>query len=128
LSLLKTERIMVPQAQLHKGAAMTRKNAKDNVRATRSMRVVSSHEDAPAGQVLRRPSGYYWALAEGTEEYGPYASYEEALADMMAADGEAPEPGESLHEAESELGIADWIDPETGDPAEGWSRPHFSGD
>jgi hypothetical protein len=109
---------------MQKEVAMTRKKAND-IRATRSMRVVSSHdEEETVGQVLRRPSGYYWALLEG-KEFGPYPSYEEALADMMAADGESPEPGESLHEAESELGIADWIDPETGDPAEGWSRPHL---
>lgn len=35
------------------------------------------------------------------------------------------EPGESLQEAEDELGIADWIDPDTGDPAEGQSHPHI---
>jgi hypothetical protein len=28
------------------------------------------------------------------------------------------EPGESLEEAEDELGISDWIDPDTGLPAE----------
>ena len=28
------------------------------------------------------------------------------------------EPTESLEEAESELGLADWIDPDTGEPAE----------
>ena len=28
------------------------------------------------------------------------------------------EPGESVAEAESELGMADWIDPDTGEPAE----------
>ena len=27
--------------------------------------------------------------------------------------------------AESELGIPDWIDPETGEPAEGLSPPHL---
>ena len=32
---------------------------------------------------------------------------------------EAPEPGETLSEAESELGINDWIDPETGAPEKG---------
>lgn len=35
------------------------------------------------------------------------------------------EPGESLQEAEDELGISDWIDPDTGDPAEGLSPPHI---
>jgi len=30
-----------------------------------------------------------------------------------------------LHEAESDIGIADWIDPQTGEPAEGQSPPHL---
>jgi hypothetical protein len=41
---------------------------------------------------------------------------------------EAPEPGESLAEAESELGINDWIDPETGEPPEGQSPPRLEED
>jgi len=37
----------------------------------------------------------------------------------MQANGDgAPEPGETLEEAESEIGIADYLDPETGAPAE----------
>ena len=28
------------------------------------------------------------------------------------------ESGEALHQAESELGISEWIDPDTGDPAD----------
>jgi hypothetical protein len=39
--------------------------------------------------------------------------------------GLEPEGGESpLHEAENEIGIADWIDPDTGEPAEE-SIPHI---
>jgi hypothetical protein len=34
-------------------------------------------------------------------------------------------PDESLEEAESEIGINEWIDPETGEPAEGQSPPHL---
>ena len=48
-----------------------------------------------------------------------------AQADRDATDEETPEPGETLQEAEDEIGIADWIDPETGEPAEGQSRPRF---
>ena len=62
------------------------------------------------------------------QEIGPFLSVEEAQADMQAASGEAPEPGETLQEAESELGISDWIDPDTGEPAEGWSNPHLDRD
>ena len=42
---------------------------------------------------------------------------------IPAADAIAP--AESLEEAESELGMNDWIDPETGEPAEGQSPPHL---
>jgi hypothetical protein len=41
------------------------------------------------------------------------------LQDMNAATEGALECGETLEEAEDELGIADWVDPDTGEPAEG---------
>mgnify|MGYP003385806900 CR=1 FL=1 len=80
------------------------------------------------GHVMKRPDGYYWRTADELQEFGPFDSLESAWADMEAADEESPAPGESLREAESEIGIADWIDPETGEPAEGLSPPHFEGD
>jgi hypothetical protein len=44
---------------------------------------------------------------------------------MGAVDEETSEPGESLQEAEDEIGIADWVDPDTGELAEGQSSPRF---
>lgn len=76
-------------------------------------------------QIVMRPDGYYWVAHDGREVFGPFLTLENARADRDMADEEAPEPGETLQEAESELGIAEWIDPETGDPAEGQSRPHL---
>ena len=78
-------------------------------------------EQAPephAGRVVERPDGFYWERSEG-EMAGPYATLAEAEADMLA-DGAAEEAEgtESLQEAESELGISEWIDPDTGGPAE----------
>lgn len=35
------------------------------------------------------------------------------------------EPGETLQEAEEEIGINPWLDAETGEPAEGQSPPHL---
>ena len=35
------------------------------------------------------------------------------------------EPAESLREAEEEIGINEWLDPDTGEPAEGQSPPHI---
>ena len=78
------------------------------------------------GQIFLRPDGYHWLAPDGKQEFGPFATLEEALTDMQAVDAETSEPGETLEEAENELGIADWIDPDTGEPAEGLSTPHLS--
>jgi hypothetical protein len=81
------------------------------------------HNDA--GAVLRRPDGWYWLAAEGDQAFGPFASRAAALADRDLCNDESPEEGETLREAELELGLADWIDAETGLPAEGQSTPHL---
>jgi hypothetical protein len=82
-----------------------------------------SHIDA--GRIVARPDGYHWIAPDGKREFGPFETLELALADMDAGDEFASVPAESLQEAESEIGIADWIDPETGEPAEGQSPPHL---
>lgn len=81
--------------------------------------------DSRDEQIMVRPDGYYWQVPDGKQEFGPFESLELVLADMGAADEQAPEPGETLQEAEGEIGIADWIDPETGEPAEGQSPPRL---
>lgn len=81
--------------------------------------------DSRIEQVRVRPDGHYWQASDGKKEFGPFESLELALADMGAADEQAPVPGETLQEAEDEIGIADWIDPETGAPAEGQSPPRL---
>lgn len=80
------------------------------------------------GQIVLRPDGYHWQDPDGKQEFGPFATLELAMADMLSSGGDddLAEPGESLEEAEDELGISDWIDPETGSPAEGLSTPHLS--
>lgn len=119
----------MPVPGQQEGADMPRKKADASSHETPSMKAVPETVEVLVGQVLRRPGGYYWSLTDGGREFGPYDSFEEAQADMeAAADLEAPEPGESLQEAESELGIADWIDPDTGEPAEGMSPPHLDND
>lgn len=97
-------------------------------RQTPAMKAVPETLDGLGEQIVKRPDGYYWTAPDGKHEFGPFPGFEEALADMQAADAEAPEPGESLQEAESELGISDWIDPDTGEPAEGLSPPHLDGE
>jgi hypothetical protein len=75
-------------------------------------------------RIVARPDGYYWIGHDGKQEFGPFASIESARADLQAFDENALGPGETLQEAEDEIGISDWIDPETGEPAEGPSLPH----
>jgi hypothetical protein len=68
-------------------------------------------------RILERPDGFYWQATEGGREYGPFPTLLEAVDDMEAGDT-GLEVGTSLREAEDEIGIADWIDPDTGQPAE----------
>jgi hypothetical protein len=76
-------------------------------------------------RILNRPDGYHWVSADGHDEYGPFETWAAASADMEAADEAVPTDGETLQEAESDIGQADWIDPATGDPAEGQCPPHL---
>lgn len=75
-------------------------------------------------RIFERPDGFYWQA--GGREYGPFSSLAEAELDMDGADFDEGAPG-LLQAAESEIGIADWIDPETGRPAEE-SVPHLEDD
>lgn len=68
--------------------------------------------------VVERPDGYYWQDKLTNKLYGPFSTLREAVEDMQVSDDEIYGEGESLEEAESEIGMADWIDPETGEPAE----------
>ncbi|HXM80536.1 MAG TPA: hypothetical protein VN929_01280 [Burkholderiales bacterium] len=78
----------------------------------------SPKEEAPRGRIIERPDGFYWQSKESGEESGPFSTLAEAEADMQSAgDGEL-ESSSTLQEAESELGISEWIDPDSGVPAE----------
>jgi hypothetical protein len=74
-----------------------------------------------AGRVIERADGFYWEGKQG-ESHGPFTTLAEAEADLLAggaaAEEEDVEVPEGLQEAESELGISEWIDPDTGGPAE----------
>lgn len=72
-----------------------------------------------AGALLRHADGYYWVAPDGRQEFGPFATAQEALDDMYTAADDSIEPGETLEEAERELGLADWVDADTGELAEG---------
>ncbi|MFN3751902.1 MAG: hypothetical protein ACK4SR_11085 [Thiobacillus sp.] len=74
-------------------------------------------------RIIERPDGFYWMDAETGEEYGPFDSLLEAVQDMEYTADSDYGPGETIEEAEEEIGISDWIDPETGDPADESHRP-----
>ncbi len=84
--------------------------------------------DIPAedlSRIAERPDGFYWLDEANGEQFGPFPTLLAAVQDMQAAgNGEALEEGESLQEAEAEIGINEWIDPDTGLPAEE-STPRF---
>jgi hypothetical protein len=69
-------------------------------------------------RITERPDGFYWLDKDNGESYGPFASLLEAVEDMQYDPDSDYEPGESLEEAEAELGIAGWVDPDTGEMAE----------
>ena len=87
--------------------------------------VAGMDEETDDIEIVSRPDGYYWVAPDGRQEIGPFESRELALSDMELAEGESPEPGESLQEAEDEIGISDWIDPDTGGPSESQSGPRL---
>ena len=89
---------------------------------------VTQNEEALQGRVLERPDGFYWESKATRGPRGPFETRAEA--DMLAG-GAAAEDVEAadleegtLQEAESELGISSWIDPDTGGPAED-NVPHI---
>ena len=71
-----------------------------------------------ASRVVARPDGYYWVADNGRQEFGPFATAIDALA--LCEKGSRPgwNPAGPIAEAEAEFGIAEWVDPETGIPAE----------
>jgi hypothetical protein len=83
---------------------------------------------ADAGALIEHPDGWYWVAPDGRQQFGPFNSAEDARADRDRYDEESLGAPETLHEAERDIGIADWIDPDTGEPPDGRSAPHIEGE
>ncbi len=69
--------------------------------------------------IFERPDGFYWQDRLTGKEYGPFRTLGEAAHEMEYNDESDFEPGETLAEAEDELGLSGWIDPDTGELSEG---------
>ncbi|MFZ5557379.1 MAG: hypothetical protein ACOZDY_11770 [Pseudomonadota bacterium] len=80
--------------------------------------IPSTPADYDTTRVIERPDGFYWQDKETEAEYGPFPTLWEAVRDMEFANESELTPDESLEEVEAELGISEWIEPETGEPAE----------
>lgn len=83
-----------------------------------SKAIPETHPDYDSTRVIERPDGFYWQAANGGEEFGPFATLLEAVEDMQYSDDSELEVGESVEEAEDEIGIEGWVDPDTGELAE----------
>jgi hypothetical protein len=74
--------------------------------------------DFDPSRVIERPDGFYWQDPRTGKTFGPFPTLLDAVNDMQYSPEAGLEPGETLREAEDEIGIAEWTDPETGEPAE----------
>lgn len=69
-------------------------------------------------RIVERPDGFFWLDKETNELYGPFDTLLEAVQDMEYEADSDYEPAETLEEAEEELGLAGWVDSDTGELAE----------
>ena len=83
---------------------------------TRNIPVTPSEYDQT--RIFERPDGFYWQSKTDGRESGPFPTLIEAIQDMQYRDESEVEPGETIEEAEAEVGVSGWVDPETGEPAE----------
>jgi hypothetical protein len=84
----------------------------------RKIKVPAPPPERDASRVIERPDGFYWQSFEDNREFGPFPTSLEALQHMQLQSESELEPGESLEEAEDEVGISGWVDPDTGELAE----------
>jgi len=68
--------------------------------------------------IIERPDGFYWLDEDSGKTTGPFSTIEDAAQDMEYNADSDFEPAESLEEAEEELGLAGWVDQDTGELAE----------
>jgi hypothetical protein len=106
-------------------ARMTRKKSKPLPPKGAAKVIPESAVAADEAVIVEHPDGYYWLGPDGDNEFGPFESRLAAQADRDRFNEEAPIEGETVQEAEREIGLNDWIDAETGAPAEGQSPPHL---
>ncbi len=71
-----------------------------------------------AARIIERPDGFFWLEPDSGEMFGPFDSLAQAVEDMEYNAESNFEPDETVEEAEQELGLATWVDADTGELAE----------
>lgn len=69
-------------------------------------------------RIVERPDGFFWLDKDNGQLYGPFDTLLEAVQDMEYQAESDYEPAETLEEVEEELGLAGWVDADTGELAE----------
>ena len=92
------------------------------------MQQPNNEEDSPElgkGVIVERPDGFYWQDKVTDRLFGPFTNMHDAIDDMrfQSSSDEFEDP-DDLEDVEQELGIADWVDPDTGELAED-TQHHF---
>jgi len=82
------------------------------------MTIPQTSPDYDRTRIIERPDGFYWQDKLSDELFGPFPTLLKAVQDMQEREDTGYGEGETLEEAEAEIGIADWTDPQTGEPAE----------
>jgi hypothetical protein len=107
----------------------------------RRLRRVSEKGINERARIVQREDGFYWVADDGTREAGPFQTIEQAsrardeallgpeanVLDQESDQDDAAQADDWL-QAERDLGIGTWIDPDTGEPDEGRGAPHLNGD
>ena len=93
---------------MKQGKAAKRKKKQAEAAAPQDVRI----------RFIERPNGVYWRASGSTTEYGPFSTLAEATADAEGREDPTFQATDSVAEAEAEVGISEWIDPDTGVPAE----------
>jgi hypothetical protein len=63
--------------------------------------------DDESSRVVARPDGFYWVADDGHQEFGPFVTAMDALMALREGIETGLEPGETLQEAESEIGFVE---------------------
>ena len=84
-----------------------------------STKIPQASRDYENTHIIERPDGFYWHYENASQKvYGPFITLLDAVQDMEYTAESDYEPGETLEQAEDEIGMSGWIDPETGEPGE----------